>query len=152
MGWGIAAAGLGSALGGLMGGGGPEQRPMHTGMMVPEQAELLRKMIAAYQGGSGEFGFGPAATSGMATWRNMMGQRGIGLDSGVAQGGFAQMMAQAMGMDSQNRGQFGMGLIGAQPGSLFNYDRLGTGMRQATGGYDTSGGSYGFLRSLLNRR
>lgn len=125
----IAAAGT-QLLGGLLGGGGPEQRPMNTGMTNPMQVDLLNRMMQAYQGGSGEFGFGPAAQSGMATLQRQMGQRGIGMQSGVAQNALAQMMSQAMQGDSMNRRQYGMGLVGAQPGSMFNYDRLGSGMRR----------------------
>jgi hypothetical protein len=40
------------------------------------------------------------------------------------------MMAQAMAGDAGNRRAYGLNLVGASPGSLFNYDRLGKGMNR----------------------
>ena len=127
--WQAGALGL-QGLGALFGGGGAEERPMNTGMTNPGQIDLLNRLMQAYQSGSGEFGFGPAAQQGMATMQQQMGQRGIGMGSGVAQGAISQMLAQAMQGDANNRRQYGMGLVGASPGSMFNYDRLGHGMRR----------------------
>lgn len=125
-----AAAGIqaGSGLLQYLLGGQAEERPMQTGMMAPGQLELLKRMLASFQNGGGEFGFGPAAQAGHQTLARMFGDRGIPMTSGVAQGSFAQMMAQAMQGDAQNRRNHGMQLIGAQPGSVINYDRRGFGM------------------------
>jgi hypothetical protein len=148
--WLPVAAGAGSLLGGLFGGGGAEQRPMNTGITNPEQVALLRRMIEAYGQGSGEFGFGPAAQSGYATLSGLLGGRGIGMGSGVAQSALSQMMSQAMTADSQNRQNYGMNLVGAGPGSLFNYDRLGVGTSGLSGGANQ--GLFGVLQSILRGR
>jgi len=109
--------------GGLFGGGPSDPAQTYTGVGSLPQTNLLNSMILAAQQGSGEFGFGPAAQQGYQTMANQMGQRGISMDSGVAQSALGNMMQQAIAGDTASRRNYMMGLAQARPWTV-NYQNL----------------------------
>jgi hypothetical protein len=87
---------------GLFGGGdAPAKANLH--LVNPAQQALYNRMAGGLLNGSGDFGFGQAAKSGTSQLQDMMAQRGISPDSGIAMQAQGNMMANAMGQDAANR-------------------------------------------------
>ena len=81
---------------------------------MAEQGGLLRQMIGQFQAG-GDFGFGDYARSMQGTLGQGMARRGISPSSGVYQSALGNMLAQAGAQAGQNRMQYGLGLVQADP-------------------------------------
>ena len=119
--------GAGSSLAGGLLSSGPE-RPdnMYSAIGMPAQANMLQSMVNSYASGSGEFGFGPAAQSGMSTLLQAMRDRGFtgNMSGGVGGSLVGNMLAQAMGQDISARRGYGLSLAQAQPWTM-NYQHRG---------------------------
>ena len=82
---------------------------------MPEQGDALRKMLEAYMGGNGEFGFGPAAQSMNATLGRTMAGRGISPTSGVYDSALGNSLAALASNDANARRMYGLNLATADP-------------------------------------
>ena len=127
----IAGGGL---LGGLFSPGQQKPDNTYSAIGMPKQANLLQGMVDAYASGSGEFGFGPAAQSGMSTLLQAMRDRGFtgNMAGGVGGSLVGNMLAQAMGQDINARRQYGLNLAQAQPW-VMNYQHRGASPMGLTG-------------------
>lgn len=94
---------------------GPDQQQITSMVPIARQPQLLNQMLRRAIAGEGEYGFGRAARQGAATLSDMLGQRGIAPESGVASSALAQMLAQAADYDARNRFAQNLALIRAQP-------------------------------------
>lgn len=110
------AAGL-NFLGDLFGGSDvPEQIPSYTGFANPAQANTLNALLAAFQRGDGDFGFGGAARQGTAQLDQYLRDSGMpGARGGIADSLRAAMLGGAMTTDANNRRSYGLNLINANP-------------------------------------
>lgn len=92
----------------------PQQNSYYRVGSQPQLA-LFNRIMQAASNGSGEFGFGQAASQGMASLRQNMLNRGISPQSGVYNSALAQMFANAAGQDAGNRRNFAMQAAQMQP-------------------------------------
>ncbi len=102
--WGMAAGAIGGGLQGMFGGAeGYDPGKLHSRWSDPYQGRLFQDQMQRAMSGGGDFGFGQAAKAGTSQMQQMMADRGISSDSGVATAGMGNMMANAMGADIGNR-------------------------------------------------
>lgn len=101
----------------------------------PMQVQLQNQMLRSFMAGNGDFGFGQAAKQGQDTLASIMASRGISPTSPAYSGALAQVMAQAAAADTQNRRNYGMGLLQATPAHYQSLTRqLARGEKQEGGG------------------
>ena len=86
---------------GLM--GQPDQPLGNLHLVNPAQQALYNTMAQRLLGGGGDFGFGSAYKQGKGQVQQMMAQRGISPQSGVAMSAMGNMTADAVGQDAANR-------------------------------------------------
>ena len=103
-----------STLGSLLGGGANQPKEQTSWYVAPEQASLLRQLIAQQYAG-GDVGLGSDLKAGYATMAQNMAGRGIAPTSGVYNSAMGDMTAQAVAKAAQNRFQNLYSLIGASP-------------------------------------
>ena len=115
-GWDDAAMAAGSAIGaGFSGSDSQDPGKLHSRWADPYQGLLFQRQMQQGMSGAGDFGFGSAAKSGTSQLQQMMADRGIAPNSGVATSATGSMLAGAMGTDISNRRNYIMGLMNATP-------------------------------------
>jgi hypothetical protein len=92
-----------SALGQGLFGGGQKPATGNLHLVNPAQQGLYNMMAKQLMTGSGDFGFGTAFKQGKSQLQDLMAQRGIAPDSGVALQAMGNMGAQAVNQDAANR-------------------------------------------------
>ena len=101
------------------GSSGGEQGTGKTSVVNPYQRNLQQMMqYQAMQGNYGDMGFGRAAKHGTGQLQQMMADRGISPQSGVATAGMGQVMADAASTDTANLRNYMMGLAQLAPATV----------------------------------